>query len=264
MREPSLVELQRWMKARVLEQAASHTPTAAPVLNRQRSAPGLARLAIYAGGYRTRIREALAEVYEAVQHIVGARAFTELAAGYAQQYPSHDYNLSFVGRHLPQFLKTHPRTQRLPFLPDVARLEWAVCEAFHAFDQPPIDTTALSSLSLDAWARARLAFQPSVHLVASPWPIRDLWQVRTQPRRAINVDLVNRPQRVLVCRQALQVRCELLTAREHEVLTALLDGHPLGQVCGALTVSSQGEAPVADWFARWGRLELIRAVQTDG
>ena len=261
MSAPSLRELQQLMRSAIRPASGptdSHASWA--ILNPQRGVPGVERLSVYAGGYVARMREALTEVYEAVQHVVGDRAFDVLAHDYAQCYSSHDYNLSLAGRHLPEFLAASPLTQSLPFLPDLARLEWLVCEAFHAFDEPPLDPVRLARRSLDEWERVQLRLQPSVGLIASPWPILDIWVARTRPRESVNIDLVNRPQRVLVFRQGLQTRCELIDERQHRMLEGLRTGQTLGAVCGELAGLGGAEPlPLAEWFARWAGQGLIVA-----
>jgi len=253
------------MKAQI---RLGHRPTLnaeSPTLNPQRGTPGVERLSVYAGGYLVRLEEALTEVYEAIRHIVGATAFTELSRAYAVSSPSHDYNLSFIGRHLPEWLERSPLRAELPFLPDLARLEWLVCQAFHAFEEPPLDPRRLSQLSLEDWERARLVFQPSVGLAASAWPILDLWAARTRPRAEINLDLVNRPQRVLVFRQGVQVRGELVDERRYALLQGLLAGRPLGSVCGELAGGAGEEPlPLTEWFARWARQGLIVRCDVSG
>jgi hypothetical protein len=235
MSEPSLRQVQQLLRAairsperRAAGDALHHL---AAFLNPQRGVAGTARLAVYAEGLIARTRQALAEVYAAVHHVLGERAFTELARAYAHDRASADYNLSCVGRDLPEFLRAWPRTQRLPFLPDVAQLEWRVNQAFHAVEQPPQDPRDLHSLSREQWGQARLIFQPSVSAVASDWPILDIWAARATPRGQINIDLVNRPQRVLIFRQGLEVRCELLDWLQHALLAGLLAGRPLEAVC---------------------------------
>ena len=259
MSEPSLHELQRWMKSRIRSgEHASAAAIDAIVLNPQRGTPGEERLSVYAGGYVARMREALAEVYEAVHHVLGEQAFAEVTEGYARRHPSHDYNLSLAGRHLPEFLLSWPLTQQLPFLPELATLEWLVRQAFHAFDAPPLDAKRLAGLSLVDWDRARLVFQNSVGVFASAWPVLDIWESRTRPRNEVNIEVVNRPQRVFVFRRGLQTRCELLDARQFELLEGLLAGRTLGNVCGKLA-SKTGDTPLplTEWFARWAQLGLI-------
>lgn len=266
MSEPSLREFQQWMKARIRAGHAAAATTALHsdevLLNAQGGVPGVERVAeVYGGGYRTRIREALAEVYEAVRFVLGESRFAELANTYAERFPSHDYNLSFAGRHLPELLAGWPLTQELPFLPDLARLEWLVCQAFHAFDEPPADLAPLAAMPVKAWAQVRLRFQPSVGLIASAWPIRDIWAARSGPRGTVNVKLVNQPQRVLVCRRGVTVTCELLEEDAFALLQRLAAGEPLGAACGALARQAAGEPPLAAWFARWAGQGLIRQIE---
>lgn len=247
MPEPSLEQVQRWMISRILPPERSGVAGVEVELNPQAGDPGAERLSVYSGGYLARMEEALEEATPAVRHVVGRKGFHALAHGYAAQYPSHSYNLSRAGLHLPEFLKTYPLTAELPFLPDLARLEWAIVEAFHAFDQPPLGPAPLSALPAEDWERIRLVFQPSLQLVASAWPILDIWEARNRPVTEVCVDLVNRPQRVMVYRQALQVRCELLDDRQDAALKALLSGKPLGELPDL----------VPDWFSRWATAGLV-------
>jgi len=259
---PALRELQQWMKSRIAPRAAVHgTQLPEPLLNPQGGVDGVERLSVYAEGYVERTRQALEEVYEAIRHLLGARRFAQLSRAYAETVPSRTYNLSRRGEALPEFLAGHPLTREFPFLPDLARLEWRVNQAFHAAEQPPMDSTRLSAFSLDAWQRMRLIFQPSVSLVASDWPILDLWDARTRPVAEVSLELIDRPQRVLVFRAGVQVRCELLGDPPFHLMDALLSGRSLGEACEALAAraAQAGHEPPSptDWFARWVRDGLL-------
>lgn len=259
MSEPSLLDIQRGMKSWIHpESGAPAAPWVRDLLNPQRGTAGVDRLSVYAGGYRTRTREALEQIYQAVHHLVGDRAFARLAEMYAARVPSHDYNLNLRGRELPQFLATDPLTDSFPFLPDLARLEWQICCAFHASEQPPRDLRELAHSTTEEWARLCLQFQPSVAVVESVWPVLDLWNARTQPVEQIAIDVINRPQRVLTFRDGVTVRCELIDEQPATLLIRLLNGQPLGQACepaagqAALTPST-----LTAWFGEWAARGLI-------
>ena len=261
MSEPSLREVQRWMRARIRPTGSQHVPGAARevVLCPQRGVPGIVRLSIYATGFLARMREALAEAYPAIHHLLGEGRFRLMAEAYTQRYPSHEYNLSVIGRHLAEFLSTSTLTEQLPFLPDLARLEWRVQRAFHAEEEPPFDARALSSIPAEAWERFHLRFQPSVGVVSSPWPIIELWHARTQPVKAIDIDLLNRPQHAVVFRRGVTVACERIDSPQALLLQELLDGQPLGAACAhMINETSESELPpVTSWFARWSQAGLI-------
>jgi hypothetical protein len=266
MPEPSLRRVQQWMQSRIRPGAGARAPGPGP-LNPQRGTPGDERLAVYAGGYVARIHQALAEVYAAVTHVLGERAFHELAEAYAARHPSRETNLTFAGRHLPEFLAGWPKTAELPFLPDLARLEWQLSQAFHAFDEPPLELSALAGLSPQDWERATLVFQPSVSTLDSAWPVLDIWAARATPREQIHLEVADRPQRAAVFRRGLEARCAPLEPAQQRLLQDLLDGMTLGQACGralerrddppSLDPARDGAPsevegpPLAAWFAEW-------------
>jgi hypothetical protein len=258
---PTLAEVQRWMAARILPGGAFDPSAVA--LNPQRGAPGADRLAVYAEGYLVRTEAALADVYETVRHLLGRAAFCRLAQAYVRVHPSREPNITFVGRAFPEWLAAQPSSTELPFLPDLARLEWLVCEAVHAPERAPLRLDALAGLSPAEWERARFAVQPSIGQLASAWPILDLWQARTQPREAINVDLRDRPQRVLVSRVGAEVRCEPLDEAPFRLLEALRRGAPLGEMCAGWHESPGAAAsdPGA-WLGRWARQGLLVECRT--
>ncbi|HVO26198.1 MAG TPA: DNA-binding domain-containing protein [Candidatus Margulisiibacteriota bacterium] len=215
------------------------------------------RLQVYAGGYAVRVQEALAETFPAVAHVVGGGAFAELVRRYIETTPLRSYNLNDAGAALPRFLRDDLLTAGLPFLPDLARLEWQVARAFHAHAQPALDPAALAGWSMDDWGRAILRLQPWVAIVRSDWPIREIWESRDTPIEDINIALYDRPDRVLVRRAGDAVLCESLDDAEADALGALLEGQPLGSVVAALTPRGGDPATVSAWFARWMALRMI-------
>ena len=215
------------------------------------------RLRVYANGYPARLEEALKETFPAVEHVVGPRAFATLAHRFAGAVPLHSYSLNDAGGQLPDLLRSDPLTANLPFLPDLARLEWHVANAFHATDELTFDPAPLARWSLDDWERAVLRFQPWVAVVESDWPIREIWERRETPVEAIDVDLHDRPEQVLVRRAGFAVTCESLDAAEAYALRLLLDGRALGDAMARLTAKGEDPAAVSAWFARWSSLRMV-------
>lgn len=258
MPEPTLLQVQRWMKAKILPAERAGASLGDIPLNPQGGAPGAERLAVYSGGYLARIQEALEEAYPAVRQVTGRLSFGGIARSYAARQGSSDYNLSRSGKHLPEFLKEYLLTKELPFLPDLAKLEWKVAEAFHAFDGPPASFSQLAAIPADRWEKVRLRFQPSAGLVASPWPLLDIWEARDKPVKEVKIELEGRPQTVLVYRKQLQVRCELINERQADALVQLMSGKTLGEFSDWLSKEDPPSEPLlGGWFARWGSSGLL-------
>lgn len=252
--QKTLKEVQEWMKAFI--QPVGKKPAGETILNTQGGDPGQKRMEVYAEGYVVRLYEGMSQIYETVHALIGHDEFMQLAEKYAARYPSKDYNLNKAGIHFPDLLRENP-VKAMPYLEDLARLEWQISEAFHAFDKPPFDRKQLESIPLEDWEHARLTFQPSVSLVTSEWPIMDIWQTREK----INQDICVKKNRqyVLVGRKGLQARCEALNDKQYRMLEGLFCGRTLGEVCEELAMMPGNEnLPVAQWFSAWVGDELIQ------
>jgi Putative DNA-binding domain len=257
LRPPSLRETQQWMAAHILRPERSDTDELARVLVQPPRGHCGERLGVYVSGYPARVQEAVEESFPAVAHIIGHRATHGLIGRYLTVVTRHTYNLNDVGAKLPSFLRSDPLTDRFPFLPDLAVLEWAVARAFHAYDQPPLDPAPLAAWTEAQWQLAVLQFHPSVALVSASWPIRELWEARETSIEEIDIDMRDRPDHVLVRRAGCAVHCESLSDDEAAVLAALVAGCTLGQVSEALMTRGGNPAAVATWFARWMHQRLL-------
>ena len=106
---PSLLELQRRFAAALL--------TPAPPAD-----PGLAT---YRGTVFANWRNALGATFVVVRELTGAPFFAAAVDAFARTHPSRGGDLNVYGDVFPDFLATYPPAQGLPYLADVARLEWA-------------------------------------------------------------------------------------------------------------------------------------------
>src|SRR5205814_9966121 len=109
--------------------------------------------------------------YQAVR-CRGDAQFSESASDrYVQPQPPAGPCLFGYGETLPDFLATFPPCRHLEYLPDVARLEWAINRALHAEDAVALDPRWLASVPPDDVGRLTFRLHPSVSLVESPWPV---------------------------------------------------------------------------------------------
>jgi hypothetical protein len=251
---PSLAELQRALAARIL------TGDGSPIddwICVPAGADAAARLAVYVQGYPARIREALRETFPAVAHILGDGSFAAFADRYARSVPADLRNLNLVGAALPAYLESDPASSDLPFLPALAELEWAIDHCFHADLLPAFEFSTCSKWSLEDWARARIGFQPGLALVCAPWPLRELRETCRCERSEIDVDLVDRYDRVLVYRRGFEIVVESIGADEAAAVESLRNREPLGEATAKLAGSGAEPGSVVGYFGRWASLGLV-------
>ena len=139
-----------------------------------------ARLRIYRHHVITTLTAALESTFPVVRRLVDARFFAYAADSYIREHPPSQPCLVQYGASLPAFLAAFPPCQAHAYLPDVARLEWAIHVARQADEVGALDVTRLSSMPVEAIPRLVFRFHPSVSFVASPWPIDRIWQANQE------------------------------------------------------------------------------------
>jgi hypothetical protein len=197
---PSLHKLQREFMAWMLGDRTS--AAAASVRGAGLSAD--ARLGIYRNVVFSNLTATLATDYPAVKALVGEEFFDSVATRYIRDVPSRSGNLQDFGAGFPGFLAQLPDAASLPYLPDVARLEWARQESLLAADAAPLDPTRLGEIPEDRQEQLRLQLHPSLRLVDSVHPVLDIWLFCQQPQTD-GLKLDGKGQTVMLWRSENQI-----------------------------------------------------------
>ncbi|MDQ6916283.1 MAG: putative DNA-binding domain-containing protein [Pseudomonadota bacterium] len=227
---PSLHELQRAFS----EAAVFGDPAAVASLGIV--AGGLkpaARIDIYRANVLGNFRRALAATYPVVKRLVGAPFFDAAADHFVRGHPSIRGDINRYGADFAGFLDAYPPARELAYLPDVARLEWAIDQANIARDAPPLDLTALSAVLPELHGELRFLLHPSAHLIVSRFPILHIWQVN-QPERGADerIGLDEGGDALLVERRPAAlggISIQQLSDAEHVFLALLAAGRPLDE-----------------------------------
>ena len=204
------------------------------------------RLSIYRNTSRTTLINVLRLNFPVVHRLVGEGFFATAADTYITHEPPHTAWLDLYGEAFPEFLQSFEPAAALIYLPDVARLERAVCHALHAVDAEPLEYPQL--LDIEPSVHRRLCFtpHPSVSLVFSPYPVDAIWRaVLTRDDAALAaIDLSTGAVWLLVERRAGEIEVAQLDERPWKFAEALFAGHSLS---AALAVADDPNA--AAWLA---------------
>ena len=135
------------------------------------------RLEIYRHNVYANLRGALKDIYPVILAIVGEAFFHCAADQFVQAHPSRSGDLNQFGGEWAAFLGTYLHAADIPYLPDVARLEWAWHLAFHAGDAPPFDLARLAALPAEEHGSLCFTLHPTVQLLKSNFPVMRIWEV---------------------------------------------------------------------------------------
>lgn len=217
---PSLGELQRAFSAATLFADTAATVRLGIVAG---SLDAEARLVVYRNNVLGNYRHALAATYPVVRRLIGAPFFDAAIESFVRAYPSTHGDVNRYGAAVSRFLVTYPPARAFAYLPDVARLEWAIDQANIAGEAPAFDLDALARVPLEAMGELRFSLHPSAQILRSPHPIFRIWQVN-RPGHLGNgrIDPGEGDEALLVRRAPEGVLVERLGAAAHAFLAALL------------------------------------------
>jgi hypothetical protein len=122
------------------------------------------------------LTEVLAAAYPVIRRLVDPRFFAYAADRFIAAHPPVSPCLSQYGDAFAEFLGCFEPCRAHPYLPDVARLEWAMHRAQDAADAAILDPRLIADVLPDDLERLTFRFHPSVTLLHSPWPVDRIWR----------------------------------------------------------------------------------------
>ncbi|MBG6164229.1 DUF2063 domain-containing protein [Roseibium album] len=203
------------------------------------------RFNVYRNNVIVSLCDALEQTFPALQNLLGEDYFKALARAFVVQHPPKSPVLIWYGSDFPDFIEAFPPLASYPYLADVARVEWAWVQAYHAADVAPLDPAALGSVDPNVLGSIRFEKHPAAALIMSSWPVWDLARAnRFEPDEEIRVDL-DRSQSVLIARPEFDVELLQLRPGGDVFLNALLSGATLGEAA-ALAEGQVAEFSLSD------------------
>lgn len=147
--------------------------------------PAGKRFSVYRNNVAVGLSEALEATFPVIRTLVGDEFFKAMAGVFLRQHAPSSPILMYYGAEMPAFLEAFQPVAHLGYLPDVARIELALCRSYHAADTPPVDPQILQAIAPDDLLNARLHFVPSLHLIRSNWPAASLYHANSNPQAPI-------------------------------------------------------------------------------
>jgi hypothetical protein len=251
---PSLLELQRVVSAGL---AGDGQMAALEIISDGIDAT--ARLSIYRNTSATTLTAALSLNYPAVRKLVGDEFFEGAASVFIDGHRAGSACLDDYGREFGEFLAHFPPASSLPYLADVAELEWAVSRALHAPEAAALDLARLAELTTQASASLRLLPHPALSLVRANAPADAIWHAVLEGDDAAlgAIDLADGPVYLLVQRRESSVCMQRLSEAAWRFTTALCAGTPLAAALAA-NPDCDADRVLAEHLAagRFGGFEL--------
>lgn len=185
--------------------------------------PSDRRFAVYRNNVVVGLVQALKAAYPVVHRLVGEEFFRVMGTYFVRRDPPASPILLHYGESFPDFLAIFEPVAHLPWLPDVARLERARLEAYHAAEAPAGN---LSTMDPGRFGQLRLTLHPSLRIVTSRFAARRIWQANLADSPPPAIDPTG-PEDTLFLRPDAQVLALALAPGGAAFLRALERGRPV-------------------------------------
>ncbi|HXV24833.1 MAG TPA: DNA-binding domain-containing protein [Alphaproteobacteria bacterium] len=217
--------------------------------------PGpIERLQIYRNNTLLLLTEALRSNFSATSRIVDERFFAYAAASFIPAHPPRQPRLAEYGAEFPQFLADFEPAATLPWLADLARLEWSMLECQESADEPSLGPADLEGLRLDALPGMRLARHPACRLMASAWPVDAIRAFALAGGKEQPPVIEGNPVWLIIRRVGEEVALRRCPEGDFALLDSLFSGLSLGE---ALETSIVSPAPVLAAALRDGLIGML-------
>lgn len=190
------------------------------------------RFAVYRNNIVTGLIGALEQRFPVCLRLVGEKFFRGMAQSYVRASLPTSPMLSEYGVDFADFVSDFESARDLPYLSDVARLEWAIGRAYHAANAAPVPINAIRGIPADTLDGATIRLHPSVHLLSSRFPVLSIWTTNSfdETVHVVNIDAA---EDTLVVRPHLGVAAYRLPTGGYALMKALARGATLFAACAA-------------------------------
>ncbi|MFL6658460.1 MAG: DUF692 family multinuclear iron-containing protein, partial [Massilia sp.] len=221
---------------------------------------GKERFGLYRGNLTATWDKVLSAAFPVIRQFLGEEFFTALSRAFGMAHPSNSPDLNQFGAGFADFLREFPHVADYPFLPDLARLEWALHRNYYAPEGPALDAAALAALSPEQFEQARFALHPTAALFASAWAIVPLWQAHQPEGPDFPLDMAI-PSAAVLVRPRWKTELQPLSAAAHAALAILQGGATMGEALDAAFELDE-QFDIAANLQQWLSLGLFAAPTT--
>ena len=222
--------------------------------------PAAARLGVYRHHVFESLASALGATFRTVQALVGPDFFRSLARAFVgQAWPAQPV-LTEYGAGFPAFIAGYEPARDLPYLSDVAQLDWLLNLAFHAPADRSLDAADLAAIPAERLPSMSISLASGTVLVRSPYPLDRIWAASQPDAASETVDLNSGGANLLVLRRAEDAAFVSLSAGEAAFVAALAGGRSLEEASGA-AFQAAAAFDLSTSFARLLALKVFAALQ---
>ncbi len=187
------------------------------------------RLKIYRNHIVTTLSESLVMNFPLVEKLTGKGFLLTAAKLYLFDNPPKQACLDCYGEEFPDFLEDYDHARSLPYLSDVARLDWSMNEVRTAKVDPTLQVEDLVSVPENKYDTAVFKLKKSVRLIQSNFPINSIAHFCLQEEADSTLNVAPKDTFLLVVRHLWEAEIFALSQSEYGFFNLLNEGKNLSK-----------------------------------
>ncbi len=195
------------------------------------------RYAVYRNNVTVSLINALAAAFPATQRITGPDFFRAMARFHVRETPPASPLLFEYGRDFPDFIERYEYARSMPWLADVARIERAWLDAYHAADAAPLAPEALASIPPERLADTVFTPHPATRILRSCFPAVTIFAANRSEGAVERIE-ATAPEDALITRPDIAVFVRHLPPGGAVFLSHLTSGLSFGASAAAALMES--------------------------
>ena len=191
------------------------------ILEKNPRIPGQVATDIYRNNTIGTRKRALQAIYPVIEKVLGESCFDMLAIDFVNASPSIDSDLNLYGAGFPDFLQKlcndEAAFSELPYLQDLATLEWLYHKAHYAADDLPITENQFASIDTSV----KLERSRSLFIMHTLFPVYDIWQNHQGSKSVKEVSALTDEEYILIFRRQGHPVMQRLGREEWRILQSV-------------------------------------------
>jgi hypothetical protein len=211
---------------------------------------------IYRNNFVISLRELLENLFPVTQALVGSEYFTHTSRQFINNCPLKEPHLNHYGSYFVSFIEELKALEHMPFVAQMAHLEWHLDRISHIYYQPNFDFDGLTQINEDQYLNIHFHLAETCYLQTSSMDLIALHKDFSEPQNTSQQGETKEPnyqqQSYILVLQNHQGESALMpTSQQHFAwLTGLKNGLTLAQLCTIENTDITSlMSQITDWIA---------------
>ena len=140
-----------------------------------------------------------------------------------------EYGQTFP-HYLEQQISIRKEMQAFAFLPDIARVDWAVQSSYYNQSRAKFDFDSFATLGIEQQQNVQLLLAQDIYLIASHWPLEQLWQSHKSTKEQKGIEHKNEKSWIMVERPEVTVNVKSISPLFADYLSRIKQGATLAEL----------------------------------